>query len=219
MTPSQRIVYQQGDHVCTLYSSPEEQLSAAIEYIRAGLARGERCLYVCGEHTVRKFRSELRKAGIQVVAEEKRGALVIVTKEGAHLSGGTFSPDSMISLLHAAVRDALEAGFTGLCAAGDMNWILDGAPGSERAVEYEARLNDFYQSNRALGLCQYNRNTMPAEVLDHCMATHPYVRIEGPILLENPFYEDPAVAMNRHADVRSIESKLRRLDSRVHPES
>src|SRR5581483_2120311 len=135
MTLSHRIVYQQGDHVCTLYSSVEEQLSAAIEYIKGGLARGERCLYVCGEHSVPQFRAALRRAGVDVIAEEKRGALVLITKESGHLKGGSFDPDAMISLLHAAVKDALEAGFSGLAAAGDMNWILDEAPGTERAVE------------------------------------------------------------------------------------
>jgi len=48
MERTPRIVYQQGDHVCTLFSSREEQLTAAIEYVRGGLERGERCLYVCG---------------------------------------------------------------------------------------------------------------------------------------------------------------------------
>lgn len=48
---SPRISYHEGDHVCTLFLSPEEQLVAAAEYIREGLARGERCLYVCCDRT------------------------------------------------------------------------------------------------------------------------------------------------------------------------
>jgi len=213
MAPSQRIVYQQGDHVCTLFSSPEEQLTAAIEYIQGGLARGERCLYVCCEHSVQTFRSALQQAGIDVADTEKRGALLIVTKEDGHLKGGKFDPDKMISLLHSAVQDALEAGYSGLCAAGDMSWVLDEAPGTERVAEYESRLNEFYSSSRALGLCQYNRNTLPQAMLDHCMATHAYVRIEGPILLSNPFYESPEKAMNRVADLDRVEGKLHYFDA------
>ncbi len=132
MSSSPRVVYQQGDHVCSLYSTPEEQLAAAAEYIRAGLERGERCLYVCCEHGLKEFRAALRHSGINVAAEEKRGALVLVTKHEGHLKGGRFDPDKMISLLHTAVEDALRDGFTGLAAAGDMTWLLDGAPGSER---------------------------------------------------------------------------------------
>ena len=199
MSTSRRLVYQQGDHICTLYTSPEEQLKAAVEYIRAGLARGERCLYVCGEHSPRQMRAALRRAGIDVKALEARGALSLVTKHDAHLKGGRFGADRMISLLHQAVKDALDSGFSGLCAAGDMGWVLDQAPGTEELAEYESRLNDFYAKNCALGLCQYSRKSLPHDFLDHCIATHKVVRIEGPIALENPFYEEPNQAIGRKA--------------------
>lgn len=196
---SRRLVYQQGDHICALYSSPEEQLQAAVEYIQAGLGRNERCLYVCGEHTPDELRSALQNAGVNVAREEGRGALNLVTKGEAHLKDGYFSAKSMISFLQEAVKDALDSGFTGLSAAGDMNWVMDGAVGTEEIAEYESCLNKFYAEHRALGLCQYNRKSIPSQFLDHCIATHRFIRIEGPIALENPFYEEPEVAIGRHA--------------------
>jgi MEDS: MEthanogen/methylotroph, DcmR Sensory domain len=216
MSNSPRIVYQQGDHVCGLYSTAEEQLVAAVEYIRAGLERGERCLYVCCEHGLEDFRAALKRSGIDVAAEEKRGALLLLTKHQGHLNGGAFDPDKMISMLHAAVEDALKAGFTGLAAAGDMTWLLDEAPGSEKLAEYEARLNHFYQNNRALGLCLYNRTKLPDAALDHGIATHPYIRIEGPILLHNPFYETPAKAAKRRARTHEVNAKVEYIDAQ-HP--
>ena len=209
---SRRLVYQQGDHICTLYTSPEEQLKAAVEYIRAGLARGERCLYVCGEHSPQELRAALQASGLDVAAEERRGALELVTKFGAHLKDGYFAADKMIGMLHQAVKDALDAGFAGLCAAGDMRWVLDQAPGTEELAEYESRLNEFYKNNRALGLCQYSRNSLPAEFLDHCIATHPVVRIDGPIALENPFYEESGRAVGRQAAPQTeVRHKIRRI--------
>lgn len=208
MTSSPRVQYHQGDHVCALYSSRDEQLAAAIEYIRGGLARGERCLYVVCEHSPDEFRDGLRAAGIDVDAEEARGALLLLTKREGHLNGGRFDPDKMITMLHAAVKDALDAGFAGLCAAGDMSWLLDEAEGSERIAEYEARLNAFYPSSRALGLCLYNRTKLPPSTLDHGLATHPHVRIDGDVLLENPFYEDPEKAAWRQWDAAGIARKL-----------
>src|SRR5581483_3395837 len=210
MSNAPRVVYQQGDHVCTLYSSPEEQLTAAIEYIRGGLARGERCLYVCGEHDIPEFRAALYKAGINVYDEEARGAIILITKHDGHLQGGRFDPAAMIDMLNTAVADALAAGFTGLCAAGDMNWLLDEAPGSERIAEYEAQLNHFYANHKALGLCLYHREKMPAATLDHCLATHKYVRVEGPLLLTNPFYELPELAARRVANPDGIEDRVHR---------
>lgn len=215
MTSSPRIQFQQGDHVCTLYSDRDEQMAVAIDYLRGGLERGERCLYVCCEHTPDEFRDGLRDAGIDVEAEEARGALLLLTKHDGHLKGGCFDPDAMITMLHGAVKDALDAGFAGLCAAGDMSWLLDEAEGSGRIAEYEARLNAFYPSSRALGLCLYNRNRLPAATLDHCFATHPYVRVEGDILLENPFYEEPAQAASRRANTAGLPGKLEWLKSAV----
>ena len=213
MLASPRLVYQQGDHICTLFSTLEEQLRAAIEYIQGGLSRGELCLYICGEHTVEDFKNCLRLAGIDVDKEEARGALQIITKQDAHLKGGSFDPDRMISLLYQAVDDALKAGFSGLCAAGDMNWVLDDAPGTDKVAEYESRLNHFYITNRALGLCQYNRQTLPKAMLDHCIATHKHIRIEGPILLENPFYEEPAQAIGRTAKPDEVDRKIENIRS------
>lgn len=200
--------YQQGDHVCTLYTTREEQLAAAIEYISGGLSRGERCLYVCCEHSPDEFRAGLAEAGIDVETEQARGALVLLTKHDGHLKGGSFDPDKMISMLHAAVKDALDAGFKGLCAAGDMSWLLDEASGSERIAEYEARLNEFYPSQHALGLCLYNRAKLPSATLDHGLATHPHVRIAGNILLDNPFYEHPRDAAVRTADGAGVSRKI-----------
>lgn len=215
MSDTPRFVYQRGDHVCALYLNPEEQLAAAIEYIKDGLARGERCFYVCCEHTLEEFRAALKRGGIDVEHEEARGALLLKTKHDGHLEGGRFDPDKMIALLDAAVKDALNAGFKGLCAAGDMSWVLDGVPGTERLAEYEARLNRFYETNHALGLCQYNIKTMPPESIDHCIATHRYVRIEGPILLSNPFYELPEEAFRRAAQPEQVDSKIRQIYSRA----
>lgn len=199
MSESRRIVYQQGDHICALYRTPEEQLTVAVDYIRGGLERGERCLYVCGEHSVAEFRQALTRAGIDVEREEARGALLLKNKNDAYFLTGIFDPDQMIPLLHRMVKDALDAGFSGLCAAGDMSWVLDGVPGSDRLPEYEARLNEFYRSNKALGLCLYNRNSLPSHVVDHSMATHRHIHLEGPIVLENPFYEPDDFAAYRKA--------------------
>lgn len=209
---SRRLVYQQGDHICTLYTSREEQLHAAIEYIQAGLGRGEQCLYVCGEHSPEEMRAALQAAGVDARKEEARGALILVTKIDAHLKGGRFGAEKMMSLLHHAVEDALNAGFSGLCAAGDMGWVMDHAAGTEELAEYESRLNDFYANNRALGLCQYNRTTLPDEFLDHCIATHKVVRMEGPIALDNPFYEEPSQAIGRKPAAGSdVRRKIRTI--------
>lgn len=208
---SPRLVLRQGDHACMLYTTAEEQLVAATEYIRGGLSRGERCLFICVEHDVPVFREALKHAGIDADAEEQRGALVLLTKEEGHLQGGSFDPARMIHTLDVAVKNALAAGFAGLCAGGDMSWILEDPDSADKLAEYEALLNQFYRDRRALGLCLYNRRTLPPSIIDHGIATHSHIQMEGPIHLSNPFYEEPEVAAKRKARPELVEHKLAQL--------
>ena len=210
MDRAPRIVYQQGDHVCTLFTSREEQIRAAVDYIRGGLSRGERCLCICGEQTPNEFRAELRAAGIGADAEERRGALLLITKREGLLRGGPFKASRMIDMLNGAVADALKAGFAGLCVVGDMTWLLDEA-GSHEIVEYEALLNHFYSTKQALGLCQYNRNRLPPKILDTCLATHRHIRVEGPMILDNPFYELPEDVMTIPRNGDGVDEKIAQL--------
>jgi len=210
MDRAPRIVYQQGDHVCTLFTSREEQIRAAVDYIRGGLSRGERCLCICGEQTPNEFRAELRAAGIGADAEERRGALLLITKREGLLRGGSFKASRMIDMLNGAVADALKAGFAGLCVVGDMTWLLDEA-GSHEIVEYEALLNHFYSTKQALGLCQYNRNRLPPKILDTCLATHRHIRVEGPMILDNPFYELPEDVMTIPRNGDGVDEKIAQL--------
>jgi hypothetical protein len=59
----------------------------------------------------------------------------------------------------------------------------------------------------------YNLETMPPTAIDDCLATHPFVRVEGPILLSNPFYELPENAMSRVARANGVDRKLRKIRS------
>ena len=52
---------------------------------------------------------ELDEGGIDASAEEARGALILITKCDGHLKGGSFDPKTMITMLNAAVEDALAA--------------------------------------------------------------------------------------------------------------
>ncbi len=58
----------------------------------------------------------------------------------------------------------------------------------------------------------YNRTSLPDVALDHGLATHQYIRIDGPILLHNPFYEDPEKAANRQANPHEVKEKFRYID-------
>jgi hypothetical protein len=203
--------FKRGEHICALYDNPEEQLRVAAEYIADGLRSGYRALYV-GESraALSRFRRALVDLGVEVVPMESRRALVLTTHEDAHLSDGRFESERMLALLNKAVEDALDAGFQGLRACGDMSWLADEPPGVEQIIEYEALLNGFFEGVAAAGMCQYHRGRLAAHLLDHALATHSSVLVGGRHK-PNPFYEQPSAAVARTADIGALHAKVAQL--------
>lgn len=206
--------YHQGDHICAVYKTPEEQLADAVDYVADGLSRNERCLYAADEpESLDLFCDALARAGVDARAAERDGRLLLLTKETAHLRGGRFDSESMLHMLSEAVEDALNDGYRGLRTCGDMSWLLDGAPGSEQVVEYEALLNQFFASVRAMGMCQYDVARVPEGLLDHALDTHSSVVVSG-THRQNPYYRrSSAAAPTAHSRPIALRDKLADLNA------
>lgn len=200
----------QGDHICALFETEEEQLAIAAGYVADGLRRGERCLYVAASTpALKRFRDVLEALGFDTASAVKRGALVEATSADAHLAGGRFDSERMMGMLNEAVESALNDGFQGLRTCGDMSWLLGNPEGAEQVVEYEAFLNQFFKGVRATGMCLFDRARLPPELVDHALATHSSVHLPGR-LVSNPFFE-PAATGARVPQIDKVESKLRAL--------
>jgi hypothetical protein len=203
--------FKQGDHVCVLYDTEEEQLAVAAQYVADGLTRGERCLYVGASATaLYHFCESLNQSGIDSRAAVDRGALLLATKHEAHLVDGRFDSERMMRLLNDAVEQALNDGYMGLRTCGDMSWLLDRAPGSEQVVEYEALLGQFFQSVRAIGMCQYDRKRLPAGLLDHALATHASAVVDR-THRHNPFYTPGVMTAPASIEPEEFEWKYAQL--------
>jgi hypothetical protein len=189
---------QLGSHACLFYEDQEEQLAIAAEYIKQGLARNERCLYLCDERTVEEVVAALDAAGIDVPREREREALVMLTVDEM-LPSGSFDAEAALATLSAGVEQALAAGFAGLRATGEVTWLLHGGAATEPAIDYESRMNQYYPTARAMALCQYNHARLPAALLDGGLRTHPHVIVEGDVAA-NVFYEPPVIFNGKPRD-------------------
>ena len=183
------------DHACLLYKSREEQFAAAIPFIKMGLERHEKCVYIADENSADTVLKALRAKGVDVESAVESGSLAIVTKVDTYLRGGGFDPDAMIAFLKEATESAVENGFTALRATGEMTWALGPEPGVERLIEYEAKLNDLIPNYNVLAICQYNSNRFDADTLLGVIRTHP-TAIIGDVVGENPFYVSKEEAVN-----------------------
>lgn len=166
---------QAGDHYCGIYRTDEDHRALVVDFIRHGVERGEKMLYIVNIHTAAQLRAMLVAADIDVDALLEKRQLVILTAKEAYLKGGQFDPDKMLTLLREETDLALAEGYAALRVTGEMTWALAGDPGSERLVEYESKLNRFFPDSKCYAVCQYDRRRFDAEMLLDILHTHPHV--------------------------------------------
>jgi hypothetical protein len=190
-------VFRQGDHICSLYATEDEQIAMAAAYLADGLQCGERVFYVPqSSAAVERFRAALRLNGVNVATALKKGALIESTHADAHLAGGRFDCERMLGFLNEAVESALNDGFKGLRTCGDMSWLLAQPEGADSAVEYEALLNQFFPGVRAAGMCQYDIQRLAPDLIHSALATHPTACVDG-THRHNAFYDSHACSTTR----------------------
>ena len=181
--------FRQGDHICSICDTEEEQVTTAAAYLTDGLRRGERCLYVGGTRAaLQRFDVALQAAGLDAGALMERGVLIELTHAEAHLIDGRFDCERMLRMLDDMVGQAIADGFSGMRLCGDMSWLLLEAPGSAEVGEYEARLNQFFANTRSAAMCQYNRQRLPLPLIDMALATHSTAVVAGRQKF-NPFFQ------------------------------
>ena len=179
-----------GDHLCYLYGTEEEHRAVLTPFLRQGLERGEKVVYIVDARTAKTIRGYLQDNGLGVEPYLARGQLVILTRDDAYMREGVFDPEGMIALLRAETEQALAEGYPALRVTGEMTWALRGLPGSERLIEYEAKLNEFFPSSQCLAICQYDRRRFDPAVLLDVLRTHP-IAVIGTELYNNFYYMPP----------------------------
>jgi MEDS: MEthanogen/methylotroph, DcmR Sensory domain len=172
---------QLGDHVAFFYRTKAEQLKTVIPFIAIGLERNERCMYIAEDHTPAEICRHLQDFGVDVKEAQKTNALSVVTKHETYLRHGAFQPHKMIGDLCDAVQSALDAGFTGLRAAGELSWALDLPSALIQMVNYEEELENHFHSKFA-ALCQYDESRFPAYLIERMKSVHPMNFSDGKLV-------------------------------------
>ena len=206
-----------GDHLCCIYETDAERKAAVVPYLRLGLERGEKILYIVDARTAQAVLRDLRDDGVDVEACLARGQLAILTRDDTYVRDGAFDPTAMLETLRETTEQAVAEGYPALRITGEMTWALRGLPGSDRLIEYESRLNDFFPGSRALALCQYDRRRFDPGVLLDVLRTHPHVAF-GTEIVENPYYLPPAEFSGVDRPARDLGAWMRNLVDRKHEE-
>jgi signal transduction histidine kinase/ActR/RegA family two-component response regulator len=186
-----------GDHVALIYKTEEEHRSVMEPFVREGLERGQKVIYIADTHSPGAIRDLFRKGAFDVEPFLDCGQLVITGPEETYLRDGVFDPHGVLSLWREEVERAVAQGYTGLRATGEMSWALREPPGCEQLIDYEARVCEFCEDSQCLALCQYNQRHFGSDLLMDVLQTHRTI-ILGTELCHN-FYYFPLAALTGHS--------------------
>ncbi|NOX90350.1 MAG: PAS domain S-box protein [Calditrichaeota bacterium] len=170
-----------GDHLCLIYNDEKAHQNIITQYILDGIKKNQKIIYIHDSHTRNTILNYLNLNESDSEKSLQQGQCVFLSSEEAYLKKGVFDPHRMIELLKEETQKALSEGFSGLRVTGEMSWALRDAPGSERLVEYESRLNEFFPGSQCIGLCQYDRKQFDPLLLLQILKTHPWVMIDDQI--------------------------------------
>ncbi|MFC4542107.1 MEDS domain-containing protein [Halosolutus amylolyticus] len=201
------------DHLAFIYESQAEQFATAIPYIKHGLDRGERCVYIADENDTAEVRAALRDGGVDVDAALDSGALVMYTAQDSYLRNGSFDPDEMIAFISETIEDGTEA-FEGVRITGEMTWVFGDDPPLEELVEYEGKLNTLLPDANGIALCQYNREQFSAEIIRDIIKTHPHLIYDNTVC-QNFYYTPPEEFFGPDQPEREIDRMMGTLLDRT----
>jgi hypothetical protein len=176
-------------HRCLFYEgSPSRQLPMLAAVICQKIDENYRCLYLNSPTMVAEMGSFLAARGRDVLEDTKRGRLVL-SSDLHSSSDGILDVDAMLQGLEDALEQALKDGCTGLWASGDMTWEFGLAGDFSRLLEYERRLEGFFQMHAELeGICQYHMDTLPREAVNQGHTAHPAIFVSETLSLVNAHY-------------------------------
>jgi PAS domain S-box-containing protein len=195
-----------NDHFALVYESQQEQFATAVPFIRQGLERGERCLYITYENSREEVEAAMRDRGIDVDDALDSGQLSIHDEQETYLRNETFDADETIEFIDAAVEEATEE-YEALRMTGEMSSVLQEDPECEELVKCEAKVNYLFDDVDGLALCQYNRNRFPAAVIRDVVSTHPLLVHDGRVS-HNVYYTPPGEFFGPNKTEREVERLL-----------
>ncbi len=177
-------------HRCLIYEgSPTRQLPALASAARQKLQENFRCLYLNSPSIVVEMQNYLEAANLDVAHETARASLLLSSAQH-HLSpGGGFDVDRMMSSLKFAVDLALHDGYKGLWASGDMIWEFGPEKDFSLLLEYEWRLEEFFNECKEIsGVCQYRADLLPRAIMRHGLQSHRSIFVSEKLSMKNPRY-------------------------------
>jgi len=174
-------------HICAFFDSREQEYQTLIPYFRDGIDGSEWVFNIVDASRYDDHVGRLRASGLEVSDD----GIKVRTSEETYLENDRFDMERMCDMLGTLLEDARAAGKR-VRTAGVMDWVSRNAPGSERALEYEARMNLLVPVFDCTFMCVYDLAKLDGKTVVDILSTHHFAIFKGQIR-RNPFYIAPEI--------------------------
>jgi MEDS: MEthanogen/methylotroph, DcmR Sensory domain len=199
-------------HQCLIYNgSPEQQLPGLAGQTLKKLYEHYRCVHLNSPAMLAGLECQLAGLGVDVAQERAQGSLVLTPGQD-HLVNGRFDADGMLKTLEEAIDSALNDGYRGLWASGDMSWEFGPDKDFKRLLEYEWRLEELFHRRPALtGICQYDGDTLPRETMRDGLESHTTLFVNETLSMVNPYYVRRPLFTHGNLTISTLDSAIEDL--------
>ncbi len=177
-------------HVCAFFDSPADELRIVLPFVRAGLVRGQRAVYIVPRDR-REEMGALIAEQTDLTDSSRRGQLLVLTSEDMYLPEGRFDEDRMIGGMERLLNAGRPLGFDLTRLVAHPELVPADSNNARAFIMYESRLNLMLKRYADPVICAYDLSETPTRVILDVLRTHPMAIIGG-VLYENPFYMQPA---------------------------
>lgn len=168
-------------HVCAFVTGPVEERAIIEPFFAEGMRRGQKAVYYVDPALRDEHEARLRASAPSPDRVE------VTTWHDAHLKGGSFDQDRMMTALEDMIRDNAARGEPPVRLVGQMGWVFSSPPGIEQLVAYEATVNEVLNRGRTPTVCVYDVRRLTGSMMMDLLRAHPLAVVNG-VLHENPFF-------------------------------
>jgi hypothetical protein len=181
-------------HACAFVTDTAEERAIIDPFLVEGMRRGEKAVYIVDPEHRDDHQTRL------AAAAPRPDLLEVTTWNDAHLQGGSFDQDRMMTALDRTIREHAATGRPPMRLVGQMGWVFSSPPGIEQLVAYEASVNEVLNRGKTPTVCVYDVRRLSGSLVMDLLRAHPLTVMNG-VLHENPFYT-PAEEMLRELEQR-----------------
>lgn len=177
-----------GVHMCGVYDSDAERDDLICNYLHQGDVEGDLVRYMHADAARERISSEYARrfpdeAGHPGASDD----FLLMPIRERYCATGRFDPLASLEAVR-RVRERARAEGRHLRSIAEMDWVLDGVPGSELLIPYEAHANSLFKQAPMVITCLYDLRRFSGATIMGVLRTHRFSIMRG-VIVENPYYD------------------------------